>query len=171
MPAGEAPHPRPGNPCSICWGVLDENGAPILGHDLGCGSAEQLHWFCSQCITHFHACPLCRRLPPLCTAAPPRETQYDDLMLRTLRTLIAQNVWARDTGDSPDVEWFDVLSDDEPAAPPPCPPWHAPTLALQVEGADPTTYVPDYETYDDAPWGSLPPLGSLQDGWGPEKSS
>ena len=98
MPAGEAPHPRPGNPCGVCWEVLDENGAPPLGHDRGCHSAEQLHWFCSPCIMHFHACPLCPRPHPFCTALPPRKTQSDDLTLHTLRTLIAQNVWARDAG-------------------------------------------------------------------------
>ena len=59
MHDGEAPHPLPGNLCGVCWEVLDENGAPLLGHDLGCGCAEQVHWFCSPCNTHFHACPFC----------------------------------------------------------------------------------------------------------------
>ena len=167
MPAGKAPHLRPENPCGVCWEVLDENDAPLLGYDLGCGSAEQLHWFCSPCITHFHACPLCRRTQPLCTAPPPRETQCDNLTLHTLRTLIAQNVWARDTGDSPDVEWLDVLSDEDLATPTPRPPWRAPLWALPVEGADPTMYVPDYEHYGDAPRGSLPPVGNLPDSSGP----
>ena len=124
MPGNEAPHPRPGNRCSLCREVLDENGA---SHDLGCSGAEQLHAFCSPCFTHFHACPLCRQPHPLCTAPPPRETQYDDLTLNKLRTLIAQNVWAHDAGVSPDVEWLDVLSDEDPATPPPRPPWRAPT--------------------------------------------
>ena len=122
MPDSEAPHPRPGNPCGVCCEVLNENGALLLGHDLGCGGAEQLHWFCSRCIGHFHACPLCRRLHPLWTAPPPRETKSDDLTLHTMRTLIAQNVWAHDAGDSPDVEWLDVLSDEDPATPLPRPP-------------------------------------------------
>ena len=145
MPAGEAPHPRgPGNPCNVCWEIVDDNDAPLLGHDLGCGSAQQLHWFCSPCIAHLHACPLCRRPHPLCTAPPPRETQTDDLTLHTLRTLIAQNVCACDGGDSPDVEWLDVLGEEDPAAPPPRP-LAAPTWALPDEEAGPTIWVPDYE--------------------------
>ena len=167
MHAGESPHPRPGNPCRVCWEILDENEAPLLGHDLGCGSAEQLHWFCSPCIAHLHACPLCRQPHPLCTAPPPREIQSDNFTPHTLRTLIAQNVLARDAGDSPDVEWLDVLSDEDPAAPPPCPPWRAPTCALQDEAADPTILAPDYEHPNDAPRGSLPPVGNLPDSWGP----
>ena len=151
MPAGEAPHPPPGNPCGVCWEILDEKDAPLLRHDLGCGSTEQQHWFCSPCIAHLHAC----------TAPPPRETQSDDLTLHTLRTLIAQNVWARDTGDSPDVEWLDFPSDEDPATPPPR------TWALPDEGADPTIWVPDYEHYNDAPRGSLPPVTNLPDSWGP----
>ena len=166
MPAGGAPHPRPGNPCGVCWEVLDENEDPLLGHDLGCGSAEQLHWFCSPCITHFHACPLCQRLQPLCRAPPPRETQSDDLTLNTLRTLITQNVWARDAGDRPDVKWLDVLSDEDPATPLHRPPWRTPTWALPVEGANPTIYVPDYEDYNYAPLGSLLPVANLPDSWG-----
>ena len=43
MPEGEAPHPRPGNPCGICIEVNDEDGNPLRGHDLGCGGTEQLH--------------------------------------------------------------------------------------------------------------------------------
>ena len=50
MPEGEAPHPRPGNPCGVCWEVNDENGAPLRGHDLDCGGSGQLHWFCGPCI-------------------------------------------------------------------------------------------------------------------------
>ena len=122
VPDGEAPHPRPGIRCGVCWGVLDENGAPLLGHDFRCGGAEQLHCFCSRCITHFHACPLCRQPHPLCTALPPRETHQDDLTLQTLRTLIAQNVWAHDAGDSPNVGWLDVLSEEDSATKPPRPP-------------------------------------------------
>ena len=113
---------RPGNPWGVCWYIIDENNALLLELDLDCGSAEQLHWFCSRCIPHCHTCPLWRRLHPLCTASPPRETQSNDLTLHTLRTLIAQNVWAHDAGDSPDVELLDVLNDDDLAAPPPRPP-------------------------------------------------
>ena len=80
-----------------------------------------------------------------------------------MRTLIAHNVWARDGGDSPDVEWLDVLGEEDPAAPPPRPPWRAPTWALPVEGADPTIWVPDYEQYSGVPRGSLPPVGNLPD--------
>ena len=101
----------------------DENGNPLRGHYLGCGSTEQLHWFCSPCIANFWLCPLCRRPHPLCTAPPPRERQDEDLTLHTLRTLIQQTVWnngARE--DSPDVEWLDVLTDEDPATPPPRPP-------------------------------------------------
>ena len=155
------------NPCGICWEVLDENGAPLLGHDLGCGGAEQLHWFCSSCITHIHVCPLCRRSHPLCTAVPPRKTQSNDLKLHTLRILITQNDGNNDAGGGPEVEWLDVLSDEDPPTPPPRPPWRAPTWALPVEGAHPTIYVPDYEHYDDAPRGSLPLVGNLPDSWGP----
>ena len=125
MPAGEAPFPQgSGNPCSVCWEIIDDNDAPLLEHDLGCRSAEQLHWFCSPCIAHLHACSLCRRPHHLCTAPPWRETQTNDLTLHTLRTLIVQNVWAppdADGGDSPDVTWLDVLGEEDlghhPAAP------------------------------------------------------
>ena len=168
MPEGEAPHPRPGNPCGVCMEVNDEDGNPLRGHDLGCGGTEQLHWFCSPCIANLWSCPLCRRPHRLCTAPPPRGTQDEDITLQTLRTLIRQNVWndgARE--DSPDVEWLDVLIDEDPATPPPRPPWRAPTWALRDLGADPTIYVPDYEHYDDAPRGSLPPIGNLRDSWGP----
>ena len=60
-----------------------------------------------------------------------------------------------------------VLTDEDPATPPPRPPWRAPTWALPDPGADPTIYVPDYEHYDDAPRGSLPPIGNLPHSWGP----
>ena len=103
--------------------VNDDDGNPLRGHDLGCGSTEQLHWFCSPCIANLWWCPLCRRPHRLCTALPPHETQDEDLTLQTLRTLIRQNVWndgARE--DSPDVEWLDVLTDEDPATPPPPPP-------------------------------------------------
>ena len=146
----------------------DENGDPLRGHDLGCGGTEQLHWFCSPCIANFWACPLCRRPHPLCTAPPPRKTQDEDLTLHTLRTLIQQNVWNNgETSDSPDVEWLDILTDEDPATPPPLPPWCAPTWALPDLGADPTIYVPDYKHYDDVPRGSLPPIGNLPDSGGP----
>ena len=92
IPEGEAPHPWPGNPCGVCWQVNDENGAPLLGHDLGCSGAEQLHWFCSPCIANLWSCPLCHRPHPLCTAPPPCKTQAGDLTLHTLRTLFQQNV-------------------------------------------------------------------------------
>ena len=74
---------------------------------------------------------------------------------------------ARGGGGSPDIEWSDVLTDEDPATPPPRPHWRAPTWALPTEGADPTFYVPESEHYDDAPRGSLPPIGSLPDSWGP----
>ena len=168
MPEGEAPHPQPGKPCGVCMEVNDEDGNPLRGHDLGCGGTEQLHSFCSLCIANLWSCPLCRRPHRLCTAQPPRETQDEDLTLQTLRTLIRQNVWndgARK--DSPDVEWLDILTDEDPATPTPRPPWRAPTWALPDPGADSTIYLPDYEHYDDAPWGSLPPIGNLPDSWGP----
>ena len=168
MPAGEVPHPRPGNPCGVCWELNDENSAPLREHYLGCGGTEHLHWFCSPCITNLWSCPLCRRPHPLCTAPLPRETRSEDLTLHTLRTLIQQNVWNNGAGDnSPDVEWLDVLTDEDPATSQPRPPWRAPTWALPAEGGDPTIYVPDNEHYDDAPRGSLPPVGNLEDSWGP----
>ena len=108
---------------------------------------------------------LCRQSHPLCTAPPQRETQSDDLTLHTLRTVALRNVRDNGAGDSPDVEWLDVLSDEDPATAPPRPPWRAPTWALPVEGADPTIYVPDHGPYDDAPRGSLPPVGNLPDSW------
>ena len=49
----------------------------------------------------------------------------------------------------------------------PRPPWRAPTWALPDAGADPTIWVADYEHYNDAPRGSLPPVGNLRDSWGP----
>ena len=167
MPEGEALHPRQGNQCGVCMEVNDEDGNPLRGHDLGCGGTEQLHWFCSPCIANLWSCPLCWRPHRLCTAPPPRETQDGDLTLQTLRTLIRQNVWddgARE--DSPDVEWLDVLTDEDPATPPPRPPWRAPTWALPDPGADSTIYVPNHEHYDDAPRGGLPPIGNLPDSWG-----
>ena len=145
----------------------DESSNPLCGHDLGCGGTEQLHWFCSPCIASFWSCPSCRQPHPLCTAPPPRKTQDEDLTLHTVRTLIQQNIWnngARE--DSPDVEWLDILTDEDPATPPPHPPWRAPTWALPDPGADPMSYVPDYKHYDNAPRGSLPPIGNLPDSWG-----
>ena len=118
-------------------------------------------------MAHFYACPLYRQPHPLCTAPPRRETQTDDLTLHTLRALIAQNVWARDAGDSRDVEWLDVLSDEDPATPPARPPWRALTWALPAEEAGPTIYVPGYEHYYDVPRSSLPPVRNLPDSWGP----
>ena len=144
--------------------VNDEDGNPFCWHDLGCGGTEQLHWFCSPCIANLWSGPLCRRPHRLCTARLPRETQDKDLTVQTLRTPVRQNVWndsARE--DSPDVEWLDVLTDEDPATPPPRPPWSAPTWALPDPGADPTIYIPDYEHYDHAPRGSLPPIGNLPD--------
>ena len=128
-----------------------------------------LHWFCSPCIANLHACPLCRRLHPLCTALPPRETQTDDPVLHTLRTLIAQKVWAppdADGGDSPDVTWLDVIREESPAAPPPCPPWRAPTWALPDGEEDPTIWIADCEHYGGVPRGSLPPVGNSPDSRG-----
>ena len=71
-----------------------------------------------------------------------------------------------DAGDSPDIEWLDVLSNKDPVAPPLRPPWRAPTWELPDEGADPTIYVPDYEHYNDTPRSSLPPIGNVPDSWG-----
>ena len=168
MPDGEAPPPQPGNPCGVCWEVNDENSNPLRWHDLGCGGPEQLHRFCSPCIANLWSCPLCRRPHRLCTAPLPRKTQAKDLTLHTLRTLIQQNVWNNGGGwDSPAVEWTDALTDEDPTTPPPGPPWRAPTWELPVQGADPTIYVPDNQHYDDAPRGSLPPIGNLKDSWGP----
>ena len=113
-------------------------------------------------------CGACWQPHPLCTAPPPRETQDEDLTLHTLRTLIRQNVWNNGPReDSPDIECLDVLTDEDLATPPPRPPWPAPTWALPDPGAEPTIYVPDNEDYDDTPWGSLPFIGNLPDGWGP----
>ena len=94
--------------------------------------------------------------------------QDEDLTLQTLRTLIRQNVWNDGAGEgSPDVEWLDVLTDEDPATPPPPrPPWRAPTWALPDPDPDPTVYVPDHEDYNDAPQGSLPPIGNLPGSWG-----
>ena len=50
--------------------------------------------------------------------------------------------------------------------PPPRPPWRAPTWALPDPDADPTVYVPDHEDYNDAPRGSLSPIGNLPGSWG-----
>ena len=168
MPEGEAPHPQPGNPCGVCMEVNDDNGNPLRGHDLGRGGTEQLHWFCSPCIANLWSCPLCRRPHRLCTAPPPRETQDKDLRLQTLRTLIRQNVWNDGAGeDGPDAEWLDVLTDEDPATPPPpAPAWRAPTWALPDPEADPTVYIPDHEDNKDAPRGSLPPIGNLPGSWG-----
>ena len=95
------------------------------------------------------------------------QTQDDDLTLQTLRTLVRQNVWNNDArGDSPGVEWLDVLTDGDPATPAARPPWRASTWALPDPGADPTIFLPDHEHYDDAPRGSLPPIGNLPDSWG-----
>ena len=146
----------------------NKDGAPLRGHHLGCCGNEQLHWFCCPCIANLWSCPLCRRPHRLCTALPPRETQPEELTLHTLRTLIQQNVWNNGAGgDSPDVEWLDVLTDEDPTTTPAHPHWCAPTLALPVKGADPTIYVPDTEHYDNAPRGSLPPIGNLLDSRGP----
>ena len=167
MPKGEGANPLPGNPRGVCLEVNNENGALLRGHDLSCGGIEGLHWFCSPCITNLWSCPLCRRRHPLCTAPPPRETQAQDLRLHTLCTLIQQNVWNNGAGDNSNVEWSDVPSDEDPATQPPRPPWRAPIWALPAEGADPTIYVLDYEHYDDAPRGSLHPVGNLPESLGP----
>ena len=169
MPEGEAPHPRPGNTRGVCWELNTQNRNPLHGHDLGCGGIEQLHWFCSSCIANLWSCPYCRRPHRLCTAPPPREMQAKDLMLHTLRTMIQQTVWNNGAwgGGSPNVEWLDVLTDEDLTTPPPRPAWCAPTWALPVEGADPTIYVPDNEHWDDAPRGSLPAIGNLPDSSGP----
>ena len=106
----------------------------------------------------------------LCTAPPPRETETDDLTLHTLRTLIAQNVWAppdANRGDSLDVTLLDELGEEDPTGPPPRPYWRAPTWALPDGEKDPTISVPDYEHYSGVPRGSLPPVGNPPDSWGP----
>ena len=142
----------------------DENGTPLRGQNLSCGGREQLHWFCSPCIANLWSCPLSPRSHPLCTAPPPREPQAEDLRLHTLRTLIQQNVLNNGAGgDSPNVEWLAVLTNEDPATPPPRHPWRAPTWALPPEGADPRIYVLDHKHYDDVPRGSLPPVGNLPD--------
>ena len=138
MPEGEAPHPRPGNPCGVCMEVNDDDGNPLCGHDLGCGGTEQLHWFCSPCIANLWSCPLCRRPHRLCTAPPPRETQDEDLTLQTLRTLIRQNVWNDgQREDRPDVESLDVLTDEDPATPPRRPPLARTNLGAARPGRGP----------------------------------
>ena len=48
----------------------------------------------------------------------------------------------------------------------PAPPWRAPACALPDPGADPRIYAPDHEHYDNAQWGSLPPIGNLPDSSG-----
>ena len=53
-----------------------------------------------------------------------------------------------------------------PSDAPPRPPWCAPTWALPDPDADPTVYVPDHEDYNNAPRGSLPPIGNLPGSWG-----
>ena len=167
MPEGEALHPRPGNPCGVCMEVNDDDSNPLRGHVLDCDGKEQLHWFCSPCIANLWSCLLCRRPHRLCTAQPPRETQDEDLTLQTLRTLSEQNVWNDGAGEgSPDVEWWDVLTDQDQVTPPGRPPWRAPTWALPDPDADPTVYVPDHEDYNDAPRGRLPPMGNLPGSWG-----
>ena len=65
------------------------------------------------------------------------------------------------------MEWLDVSTDEDPATPSPRPPWRAPNWALPDTGAGPTIYVPDYEHYDDAPRGRLPPIGILPDSGAP----
>ena len=62
-----------------------------LGHDLGCGSAETTPWFCSQCVVKLHVCPLCTRRHPLCTGLPPLQTQDEDLSVKTVLRMAAQN--------------------------------------------------------------------------------
>ena len=119
-----------------------------------------MHWLCSQCIAQLHACPLCRRARPLCTAPLPGETKTDDLTLHTLRRLIAETVWAppdADGGDSPDTTWLDVLGEEDPAELPPRPPWRASTWTLPDGEEDPTVWVPDHEHHGFLPRGSLPP--------------
>ena len=81
-----------------------------------------------------------------------------------------QKIWApldADGGDSPDVIWLDVLGEEDPAVPPPRPPWRAPTWALPDGEEDPTMWVPDYEHYSGVPRGSLTPVGNPSDSWGP----
>ena len=70
-------------------------------------------------------------------------------------------------GDSPDVEWMDVLTDEDPTTQPSRPPWRAPTWALPDPAPDPTIYVLDNEHYNNAPRGSLPPIGNLPDSGDP----
>ena len=141
----------------------DKYGNPLCGHDVDCGGTEQLHWFCGPCIANFWSCPLCRRPHPLCTAPPPRETQDEDLTLQTLRTLIQQNVWnngARE--ESPDVQWLDVLTNEDPATPPTRPPWRAPTWALPDPGADPEFKSPTANITTTRHGAVYPPLAICQ---------
>ena len=125
----------------------DKKGNPLRGNGLGCGGTKQLHWFCSLCIANFWLCPLCRRPYPLCTAPPPRETQDKDLTLHTLRTLIQQIV-RNDGGreDSPDVEWLDVLTNEDPASPPPPPPLARTNLGAARPGGGPHDLRPRLRT-------------------------
>ena len=88
MTTGEAPHlDGQGEPCKVCF------RPGLLGHDLGCGSTETRHWFCSRCVVKLHQCPICRQQHPLFTGLPPRETQEEDLSKTTIRMLATQNVW------------------------------------------------------------------------------
>ena len=163
MPEGEAPHPRPGNPCGVCMGVNDEDGNPLRRHDLWCGGTEQLHWFCSPCIANLWSCPLCRRPHRLCTAPPPRETQQEDLTLQTLRTLIRQNVWndgARE--DSPVVECVDVLTDEDPATSHPAPPGAHQPGRCETRGRTPRFTSPTTNTTTTRHGALYPPLAIFQ---------
>ena len=168
MPEGEAPHPRPGNPCGVCMEVNHKDGNPLLGHDLRCGGTEQLHWFCSPCITNLWPYPLCRRPHRLCTAPPPHETQDKDLTLQTLPTLVRQNVW-NDAwgGDSPHVEWLDIPTNEDPATTPPHPPSRAPTWALPDPGRTPRFTSPNTNITTTRHGAVYPPIGNLPDSSGP----
>ena len=136
------------------------------GHDLGCGSTETRHRFCSQCVAQLHQCPICRQRHPLCARRPPRETQDEDLTLATIRMLATQHIWGPHDhiggGDSPDVEWLETL---EVPTPPParCP--FQPARWQVPAGENPTNQAPNHEPYDRVLQGSLPLPGELRSIW------
>ena len=118
----------------------DENGNPIRGHDLGCAGTEQLHWFCSPCIANLWSCPIFPATAlTLHSSAAARNASQKTHAPHTAHPDPAKRRNNGAGGDTPDVEWLDVLTDEAPTTPPPHPPWRAPTWALPVEGADPTT--------------------------------
>ena len=156
MPDAEAPDPEV-LLCNVCL----KSDRP--GLDLGCGSDETRHWFCSQCVVRLRACPLCGRRHPLCTGLPPRENQDEDLSMETVWRMAAKNIWASQPhisgGDSPDVEWLEVL--ENLVEPPGRAPWRAARWRLPQGVENPANWVPDRDPHDTVPQGSLPQLSEL----------